>query len=280
MDMQDGIKVCVGNYGYLAEGDLRDDWITLPQSDEKIQEFLQSRGLQDAMHEEIYISDYDEVPFGNSQLFGESVKLEDLNILAKQVSMADPDDLEKVGDWINNGNTPNNIDELMYLIENAKKIAVYPYDYRGAGNEDRFGQTAIERCSPEENYGMSIIEFVNPALNEALENDPIAMGAFDFESYGEAHALNDGVTLLADRYIPNQKGPDLRKMDPEELRAEIEEAYKAEHSEDLSNHGSAAPEKEATGLDALSVKAAEARAAVDNLKDARGAIDTHSIDPR
>ena len=86
---------------------------------------------------------------------------------------------------------------------------------------------------------------------------------------------------MADRYIPNQKGPDLRKMDPEELRAEIEEAYKkAEHSEDLSNHGSAAPEKEATGLDALSVKAAEARAAVDNLKDARGAIDTHSIDPR
>lgn len=280
MDMQDGIKVCVGNYGYLAEGDLRDDWITLPQSNEKIQEFLQSRGLQDAMHEEIYISDYDEVPFGNSQLFGESVKLEDLNILAKQVSMADPDDLEKVGDWINNGNTPNNIDELMYLIENAEEIAVYPYDYRGAGNEDRFGQTAIERCSPEENYGMSIIEFVNSALNEALENDPIAMGAFDFESYGEAHALNDGVTLLADRYIPNQKGPDLRKMDPEELRAEIEEAYKAEHSEDLSNHGSAAPEKEATGLDALSVKAAEARAAVDNLKDARGAIDTHSIDPR
>ena len=132
MDMQDGIKVCVGNYGYSAEGDLRDDWITLPKSDEQIKEFLQSRGLQDVMHEEIYISDYDEVPFGNSQLFGETVK----------------------------------------------------------------------------------------------------------------------------------------------------EAYKAEHSEDLSNHGSAAPEKEATGLDALSVKAAEARAAVDNLKDARGAIDTHSIDPR
>lgn len=58
------ITVCVGNYGYYNEGELHDAWITLPKTDEQIQQFLKENELQDPMHEEIYISDYDGIPFG------------------------------------------------------------------------------------------------------------------------------------------------------------------------------------------------------------------------
>ena len=58
------LKVCVGNYGYYNEGELHDAWIELPADPERIGGFLKENRLWDPMHEEIYISDYDEVPFG------------------------------------------------------------------------------------------------------------------------------------------------------------------------------------------------------------------------
>lgn len=58
------IDVCIGNYGYYNEGELRDAWISLPKTSEEISDFLSAHGLQDPEHEEIYISDYDGVPFG------------------------------------------------------------------------------------------------------------------------------------------------------------------------------------------------------------------------
>lgn len=58
------IDVCIGNYGYYNEGELRDAWISLPKTSKEIGDFLSAHGLQDPEHEEIYISDYDGVPFG------------------------------------------------------------------------------------------------------------------------------------------------------------------------------------------------------------------------
>ena len=53
-DNEGTITVCIGNYGYYNEGELRDRWITLPKTDAEIQQFLTDNGLQDAQHEEIY----------------------------------------------------------------------------------------------------------------------------------------------------------------------------------------------------------------------------------
>lgn len=79
------IDVCIGNYGYYNEGELRDAWISLPKTSEEISDFLSAHGLQDPEHEEIYISDYDGVPFGLTGLFSEFTWLEDLNMLARQM---------------------------------------------------------------------------------------------------------------------------------------------------------------------------------------------------
>lgn len=96
-DFTKGLNVCIGNYGYYNEGDLRDTWITLPKTEAEIRDFLHLNHLQDPLHEEIYISDYDGVPFGTRLLFNEFCHLEDLNLLAKQLVTANPADLEKVG---------------------------------------------------------------------------------------------------------------------------------------------------------------------------------------
>ena len=65
-------SVCIGNYGYYAEGELRDRRIALPASRAEFRDFLEKSGLQDPMHEEIYVSDYESVPFGLNSLFGEN----------------------------------------------------------------------------------------------------------------------------------------------------------------------------------------------------------------
>lgn len=99
-DFTKGLSVCIGNYGYYNEGYLHDTWITLPKTEAEIRDFLHLNHLQDPLHEEIYISDYDGIPFGATQLFTEFCQLEDLNLLAKQLVTVSPSDLEKVGAWI------------------------------------------------------------------------------------------------------------------------------------------------------------------------------------
>lgn len=92
-DFTKGLSVCIGNYGYYNEGYLHDTWITLPKTEAEIRDFLHLNRLQDPLHEEIYISDYDGVPFGATQLFTEFCQLEDLNLLAKQLVTVSPGDL-------------------------------------------------------------------------------------------------------------------------------------------------------------------------------------------
>lgn len=87
-DFTKGLSVCIGNYGYYNEGELHDTWITLPKTEAEIRDFLHLNQLQDSQHEEIYISDYDGIPFGTRLLFNEFCHLEDLNLLAKQLVTA------------------------------------------------------------------------------------------------------------------------------------------------------------------------------------------------
>lgn len=89
-DFTKGLSVCIGNYGYYNEGYLHDTWITLPKTEAEIRDFLHLNHLQDPLHEEIYISDYDGIPFGATQLFTEFCQLEDLNLLAKQLVTVSP----------------------------------------------------------------------------------------------------------------------------------------------------------------------------------------------
>lgn len=77
-DFHDGIDVCVGNWGYYSEGELRDTWMHLPMDPDEIEPWLRGHGLVDEEHEETYISDYDGLPFRCPQVFNEYARLDKL----------------------------------------------------------------------------------------------------------------------------------------------------------------------------------------------------------
>lgn len=176
MDYQNGITVCVGNWGYHSEGYLHDARITLPKTEQEIKDFLEVNRLSDAQHEEIYISDYDEVPFGLDSLFTEYTHLDDLNLLAKQVSMAYPSDLEKVEAYVQAEDAPSSVLELMNLIEQVDGIAMFDYCYDGMDAVDQWGDSYIHRASNSKNFGdtKSIAETAHSfKLDKELEIDAV-----------------------------------------------------------------------------------------------------------
>ena len=201
-DFTKGLNVCIGNYGYYNEGSLHDAWITLPKTEAEIRDFLHLNQLQDSQHEEIYISDYDGIPFGTRLLFNEFCHLEDLNLLAKQLVTANPADLEKVGAWIQANDTPESLVGLMNLIEQADDIPFYSWGYDGAYDKDEFGNMIYTTMSPERNYGYEMVE-QNEELKHILDSSSQIESAFDYEKYGRAYTEGGEVTVLEDGYIDN-----------------------------------------------------------------------------
>ena len=228
-DFTKGLNVCIGNYGYYNEGSLHDAWITLPKTEAEIRDFLHLNRLQDSQHEEIYISDYDGIPFGTRLLFNEFCHLEDLNLLAKQLVTANPADLEKVGAWIQANDTPESLVGLMNLIEQADDIPFYSWGYDGAYDKDEFGNMIYTTMSPERNYGYEMVE-QNEELKHILDSSSQIESAFDYEKYGRAYTEGGEVTVLEDGYIDNcADGPDEDYYDRDELVSLIGDRYDAQY---------------------------------------------------
>lgn len=118
-DFRDGLDVCVGNYGYYNEGELHDTWMRLPMDPDKIEPWLRSHGLFDEEHEEIYISDYDALPFRCPEVFDEYAHLDELNVLAMQLALLPDGALEHIDAAVEYGESLNHLDELMNLVAQA-----------------------------------------------------------------------------------------------------------------------------------------------------------------
>lgn len=229
-DFSKGLTVCIGNYGYYNEGSLHDEWITLPKTDTEIRDFLRINRLYDPQHEEIYISDYDGVPFGAGLLFNDFCSLDDLNLLAKQLMTANPDDLEKVGAWIQANDAPESLVGLMNLIEQADDIPFYGWSYDGAYGKDEFGNLIYTTMTPEKNYGYEMVE-QNEDLKRILDGSSQIESAFDYEKYGRVYVEGGEVTLLEDGYIDNcADGPDVDYYDRDELVSIIDDRYDSRRS--------------------------------------------------
>lgn len=102
-DFHDGIDVCVGNWGYYSEGELRDTWMHLPMDPDEIEPWMRGHGLVDEEHEETYISDYDGLPFRCPQVFNEYARLDKLNVLAMQLTLLPEGDLAHIQAAIDHG---------------------------------------------------------------------------------------------------------------------------------------------------------------------------------
>ena len=205
-------EICIGNYGYYNEGELRDKWVELPIAPSAFHAWLKGNGLWDEAHEEIYISDYDGAPFGCSKAFHENASIHELNLLARQMEDMGEGEAEKVEAWCGYVEDPSSIRELMNLIEQVEDLPIYGYSFDFAWSEDEWGQLWVDRQTPEENLGWQFLQ-ENAALSAALAADSYASSAFDVESYGSMIA-DGGITPCQRFYIDNcADGPDLDRFD-------------------------------------------------------------------
>lgn len=218
-----GIKVCIGNYGYYNEGELHDAWIELPVTQKEFDDFLKEHRLQDPMHEEIYISDYDGTPFGIGYggIFSEYTSVEDLNLLAKAMEEAeysDEDYEDKVTGALACGmGEPKNIAELINLIAQADEIPYVEYKYQ-PGAYDSPGINSEEAAWAETE--LEALGGVEGLERETLER------YLDTEAYGRDMRITD--VVAGDEgwcWEDSQEGPDLDELAEaaEELAEEAED---------------------------------------------------------
>ena len=150
-DFHDGINVCVGNWGYYSEGELRDTWMHLPMDPDEIEPWLRGHGLVDEEHEETYISDYDGLPFRCPQVFNEYARLDKLNVLAMQLTLLPEGDLAHIQAAIDHGEPLSRLDELMNLVAQAAELPVYDYVYDDMYVADKWHKNYPKGSTTQEN---------------------------------------------------------------------------------------------------------------------------------
>ena len=222
-DFRDGLDACVGNYGYYNEGELHDTWMRLPMDPDKIEPWLRSHGLFDEEHEEIYISDYDALPFRCPEVFDEYAHL----------------------------------DELMNLVAQADDLPVYDYEYDEMHVEDQWHETCLERSTPEENYAYTVLDGDSEFWALMNRGNGELLYCFDFNRYGEIAVNNGYVDLCETCYVDKRADwPALDEYSFEEIRDETVAEWRAHIAEGVV-------EKPVTPTDlARSASAAAATSAV------------------
>lgn len=199
--MKNTITVCVGNYGYYAEGELRDRWVTLPMTYEELTGWMKNNGLMDEEHEEVYVSDYDGVPFHQPHLFGEFTSIYAINDLAKIMSDTPEWQLEQLDDAMLCGvEEPDTINELINLVLQSDEIPYCELPEYGCS------------MSAEEKLGYHFAE--ETGLYSQLEDMNI-VDYFDFEAYGEACSYD--LIMSEDGYMYDEM-PAMDVYTPEEIQ--------------------------------------------------------------
>ncbi len=168
------LAVCVGNYGFYNEGELRDSWAVLPMEPGEIMPWLRKHGLYDERHEETYISDAEDWPFESFK--PDLMSVDDANRLALAMQYAGNDGVETVAAALECADdAPASVDGLINLLLQADEIpyAKLPLDH--------WGQPSVEA------FGLELAE--DSGLYQRLD-DSGATCYFDFASYGR-DALTD-----------------------------------------------------------------------------------------
>ena len=253
-DFRDGFDVCVGNWGYYSEGELRDTWMHLPIDPDKIEPWLRSHGLVDAEHEETYISDYDGLPLRCPQVFDEYGRLDKLNVLAMQLTLLPEGDLAHIQAAIDYGEPLDHLDELMNLVAQADELPVFDYLYDDMYVEDQWHKTCLERSTPQENYAYTVLNDDSEFWNLMNRGDGELLSCFDFNRYGEI-AVNNGYVDLCETCYVNKGGdwPLLDEYSFEEIGGETVAEWRGR----VAQEKPAAPSEIAYAASALAALSAD-----------------------
>lgn len=211
----------------------------------------------DEEHEEIYISDYDALPFRCPEVFDEYAHLDELNVLAMQLALLPDGALEHIDAAVEYGEPLNHLDELMNLVAQADDLPVYDYEYDEMHVEDQWHETCLERSTPEENYAYTVLDGDSEFWALMNRGNGELLYCFDFNRYGEIAVNNGYVDLCETCYVDKRADwPALDEYSFEEIRDETVAEWRAHIAEGVV-------EKPVTPTDlARSASAAAATSAV------------------
>ena len=190
-------KIHIWNLGKYNEGELVGDWINLPASEKKINNFLKQVVGLDKNYEEYMISDY-ELDLQYSPFEYENIYM--LNLLAKAYEKIE--DLEKINCYLETQSSLG-ISEIINVILQEEKIPYYSY-----GVESPI-------MDKEEKYGYAIADLMG--ISEILDNNNIS-DYFDFKRYGDMCRISNSVELFDNGYIDTNEDLDLKFYSTDEIK--------------------------------------------------------------
>lgn len=148
--------IALTNLGKYNEGQLVYEWLSLPFTDEELQETLKNIGIN-GYYEEYFVSDYE---FDIDYNIGEYPDLKKLNELFEEIDELSNDELELLDDIMEQG----------YDLEESIEILING-DYN-----------TIESVADDEDLGIEYIDQVYGGI-EQLPRELLER-YFDFESFG------------------------------------------------------------------------------------------------
>lgn len=208
--MEKKFSVFAQNLAYYNEGELVGGWIDLPQSPDKIDEYLKNVLKIDDEHEEYEIADVDEVPFPYPSIQWSDLK--DINNLAIIYNSLSKSEKEAISGYLEvSGEEYYSVDELINLCLQADSINYWEYSFEGIEyNQD---------CSSNLKMGYTMAE--ETGLYYELQKLGV-LDYFDFEKYGESYSYSH--ELLENGYlIYDDCNIDLNMYSKDEITEQVQE---------------------------------------------------------
>ena len=189
----------LSNLGKYTEGRPAGEWVTFPTTGAHLKEVFDRIGIDFKHYEEWHFTEYQSSVPGLTEHLSEYSHPDELNYLAKLLSMQFDDDREKFVATLTYGDHTGSLQDIINLAQNLDCYWIYP----SVHNEEEYGHYLVD-------------ELEEPELPEEAKK------YFMYEEYGRDAAINDGGAFTEWGYVYNNQNTFTRWYDgrdvPEEYR--------------------------------------------------------------
>ena len=167
----------IANLGKYSAGVLVDTTLSFPTTKEQVQAALREIGVDGLRYQEIIILEYSIGVKGVARVLGEFAHLDELNYLASRLNSLDPEERMKFTAAVEHGEYASSPADLINLTHNLDCYELDPVQ-----NAEEYGRWLIEE--------LRVVELPKEAIDY-----------FDYESYGNDTAINEGGTFTSHGYM-------------------------------------------------------------------------------
>lgn len=172
----------LSNLGKYTEGRPTGEWVTFPTTTEHLKEVFDRIGIDFKHYEEWHFTEYQSSVPGLTEHLSEYSHPDELNYLAKLLSMQFDDDREKFIAAIEYGDHTDSLQDIINLAQNLDCYWIYP----AVKNEEDYGHYLVD-------------ELEEPELPEEAKK------YFMYEEYGRDASINDDGMFTEQGYIYNNR---------------------------------------------------------------------------